>query len=259
MISVMRGLGDKVMVVAGGAGGIGTASCVRLAEEGAAVVTGDLDESAARAVATRITEGGGRATAVQVDISDEASVASLMHAALDAYGRIDGIHINAADLSPTNIGADSDAMTVPLEVFDHTLAVNLRGHLLCTRHALPHLLEGGGGALVYTSSVAAFIGEPERPSYAVAKSGINAIVRHVASRWGKDGVRANAVAPGLVLTDAVLAGAPTEFRTRALRGTRSNRLGRPEDVAAAVAMLLSDDGAWINGQVISVDGGATLR
>ncbi len=83
---------------------------------------------------------------------------------------------------------------MPLDVFDHTLQVNLRGHLLCTRHALPHLLERGGGALVYTSSAAGHIGEPERPSYAASKAGINSLVRHVASHWGRDGIRANSIA-----------------------------------------------------------------
>ena len=251
----MRGLAGKVIVVAGGAGGIGTATSVRLAEEGASVVVGDLDASAAEVVASRISG----ALAVQVDVSDESSVAAMVAATVSAFGRIDGLHANAADLSPATIGGDSDALTVPLDLFDHTLSVNLRGHLLCTRHVLPHLLESGGGAIVYTSSAAAFIGERHRPSYAVAKSGLNALARHVASRWGKEGIRANAVAPGLVLGPAAQAGVGAEFLERALAGGRSHRLGTPDDVAGVVALLLSDDGSWINGQVISVDGGATLR
>jgi len=255
----MRGLAGKVAVVAGGAGRIGTATSVRLAEEGASVVVGDLDGQAAESVAGRIVAAGGRAISVRVDVSDEADVATLMAAAVEAYGGIDALHANAADLSPDTIMGDSDALTVPLELFDHTLSVNLRGHLLCTRHALPHLLERGGGAIVYTSSAAAFVGEPRRPSYAVAKSGLNALARHVASRWGKEGVRANAVAPGLVMSGALLESAGEDFARRALKDSRSHRLGTPEDVAAVVALLLSDDGSWINGQVISVDGGATLR
>lgn len=255
----MRGLRDRVAVIAGGAGGIGTATSVRLAEEGAAVVVGDLDEGAAEEVAAGISAAGGQAVAVRVDISDDASVADLFTTAIATYGGIDAVHVNAADLRPETIMRDGDASTVSLDLFDHTLNVDLRGHLLCTRHAVPLLLAGGGGAIAYTSSAAAFVGEAERISYAVAKSGINAIVRHVASRWGRDGIRANAVAPGLVLTPTARAGLSTEFRTSVLRGTRSSRLGEPEDIAAMVALLLSADGAWINGQVISVDGGATLR
>jgi NAD(P)-dependent dehydrogenase (short-subunit alcohol dehydrogenase family) len=246
-------------VLAGGAGGIGTATSVRLAEEGALVMVGDLDGAAAAVVADRITAGGGRAQAVQVDVSDEASVQALMAAAVDAFGGIDALHVNAADLAPATIFGDTDALTVPLDLFDHTIAVDLRGHLLCTRHALPHLLERGGGAIVYTSSAAAFVGEPLRPSYAMAKSGVNALARHVASAWGKQGIRANCVAPGLVLHGEVAARSSEELRSSAFKRGRSNRMGTPEDVAAMVTMLLSDDASWVNGQVISVDGGSTIR
>jgi len=144
-------------------------------------------------------------------------------------------------------------------VFMHTIDVNLKGHLLCTRHALPHLLERGGGALVYTSSAAGHIGEPERPSYAASKAGINSLVRHVASHWGRQGIRANSIAPGLVVTPAMDTGLPSEFRDYALRVGRSPRLGRPDDIAGMVAFLVSDDGEWVNGQVLSVDGGASMR
>lgn len=252
----MRGLTDKVAVVAGGAGGIGTASSVRLAEEGAAVVVGDLDGDAARAVASRITEAGGRAVDRAFDIADEASVSALIGTALENFGGLDLVHCNAAALDPDIIGRDSDVETVPLEVFDRTIAVNLRGHFLCTRLAIPHLSRRGGGAIVYTASAAAFIGEPVRPSYAIAKSGLTALARHVASRWGKEGIRANAVAPGLIMTPAVAAGT---MAGHALASVPSTRLGEPEDIASAVAFLLSDDAAWINGQVLSVDGGGTMR
>ena len=141
-------------------------------------------------------------------------------------------------------------------MFDRTIAVNLRGHFLCTRLAIPHLSARGGGAIVYTASAAAYIGEPERPSYAIAKSGITALARHVASRWGKEGIRANAIAPGLIMTPAVAAGT---MAGHTLASVPSTRLGLPEDIAAAVAFLLSDDAAWINGQVLSVDGGGTMR
>jgi NAD(P)-dependent dehydrogenase (short-subunit alcohol dehydrogenase family) len=121
------------------------------------------------------------------------------------------------------------------------------------------MLERGGGAIVYTSSGAAFIGEAERPSYAMAKAGIHALMRHVASRWGKAGIRANVVAPGFVLTENNLKTMPEQLKVLALGKTRSTRTGKPEDIAAMACLLLSDDGEWINGQVISVDGGATMR
>jgi len=255
----VRGLGGKVAVVAGGAGGIGTATCLRLAAEGATVVVGDRDAAAADAVAARIAGAGGKALGIGMDVSDEASVAGFFAAAADFGGGVDAVHVNAADLSPSVIGNDTDAVDVDLGLFDHTLAVNLRGHLLCTRRAVPLLLARGGGPIVYTSSAAAFMGEPARPSYAVAKAGINALVRHVASRWGKEGIRANAVAPGLVVTPTVAAMGVTDVQREALRRTPSPRLGRPDDIAAMVAFLLSDDGEWVNGQVVSVDGGTSKR
>jgi NAD(P)-dependent dehydrogenase (short-subunit alcohol dehydrogenase family) len=255
----MRGLKDKVAVVAGGAGGIGTATSVRLGQEGVCVVVGDLNAEAAKAVADQISDAGGRAVGLGVDISDEGAVAEMVALAVDTYGGLDILHANAADLSPGTLGRDSNALDIPLDAFDRTMAVNLRGYLLCTRAAVPEILKRGGGALVYTSSGAAFMGEPERPAYAMAKSGINALVRHVASKWGRKHVRANAVAPGLVLTEGPRSVLSEEFMKMALRGTRSWRLGEPEDIAAMVAFLASSDGEWINGQVLSVDGGASLR
>jgi NAD(P)-dependent dehydrogenase (short-subunit alcohol dehydrogenase family) len=255
----MRGLNGRVVLVAGGAGGIGTASCVRLAEEGASVVVADLNEQGAADVAATIRAVGGSAESTSIDLRDEQSVVAAIDLAVKAFGGLDVLHANAADLSPDTIGQDSDAESVPLEVFDRTIAVNLRGHLLCARHAIPRLLERGGGALIFTSSAAAFAGEPERPSYAMAKSGLGGLVRHVASRWGKAGIRANAVAPGLVLTETIRESLDPAFRDMALGLTRSARLGTPEDIASMVAFLASDDSSWITGQVFSVDGGAVLR
>jgi NAD(P)-dependent dehydrogenase (short-subunit alcohol dehydrogenase family) len=253
----MDTLSGKVFIVAGGGSGIGEATAVRLARHGARVVIGDHRDGPAREVAARIIASGGEATPQAFDIVEEASVRALVSRAVDHYGGLDGIHVNAADLEA--VVHDSDAVDVPLEIYDRTLAVNLRGHLLCTRHAVPALLAHGGGAIVYTSSGAAFMGEASRVSYAMAKNGLHALLRHVASRWGKQGIRANAVAPGLVLTDAVRRAMSEEARAQVLAITRSPRLGEPADIAAAVAFLLSDDGAWINGQVLSVDGGVTLR
>ena len=255
----MRGLKGKVAVVAGGAGGIGTATSIRLAEEGARVVVGDVDEQSAIGVAEKIADRGGTALSHRCDISVEDDVAGLIARAIDEFGGLDILHANAADLSPATIGRDSDIADIDLEVLDRTMQVDMRGHFLCARHGIPELLRRGGGAIVFTSSVAAFAGEPERPAYAMAKSANHALVRHVASRWGKDGIRANAVAPGLVLTAPVRDSINPEFLDRVLRTSRSPRLGTPEDIAAMVAFLASDDGEWINGQVFSVDGGAVLR
>ena len=253
----MRGLKGKVAVIAGGGTGIGAATALRLGEEGVSVVVGDINLKAAQEVTTQIVSAGGKAIAVDFDVSDDASVGNLVATAVETYGGIDLMHANAADLSLCM--NDTDAVDLSLEIWDRTMAVNLRGHLLCTRHAIPALLKRGGGAIVYTSSGAAYVGEPERVAYAVSKSGINALMRHVASRWGKEGIRSNAIAPGLIMTENALKNMPKERQDDMLAIGRSTRLGRPADIASTVVMLLSDDGDWINGQVISVDGGITMR
>src|SRR5438105_9503126 len=133
----MRGLEGKVVVVAGGAGGIGTATSTRLAEEGAHVVVGDVNEAAAKEVADRITASGGAAIAVPFDVSDDDSVGALMAAAVDEFGGVDLCHANAADLSVPVITGDTDALDVDLDIWDRTMLVNLRGFLLCTRRVIP--------------------------------------------------------------------------------------------------------------------------
>ncbi len=253
----MRGLHGKIAVIAGGATGIGAATAVRLAEEGVALVVGDINMDGAETVASGIRDKGGRAVARSFDISDDDSVRGLVAFAVETYGGIDFMHANAADLRLCAI--DTDALDLPLDIWDRTMEVNLRGHLLCTRHAVPELLKRGGGAIVYTSSGAAFVGEPVRVAYAVSKAGINALMRHVASRWGKENIRSNAIAPGLVLTDGAKSNIPPDVQAMLIQQGRSPRLGVPTDIAAMAVYLMSDDGVWINGQVISVDGGITMR
>lgn len=252
-------LADKALIVVGAGSGIGAATVERLCSEGARVCVADINREAAEAVAARMTQAGHDAFAASVDITDEASVNAAFAAAVERFGRLDGAHINAADLR--TIFADSDALSVDLAVFDRTIDVNLRGHLLCTRAALPHLLAAGGGALVYTTSGACDSGEPERPSYAMSKSGLNALMRHVASRWGRQAITANAVAPGFVMTPEMIAGGqvPADWIDHCIAETRSTRLGKADDIAGMVAMLLSEDGRWINGQVFHVNGGALLK
>ena len=254
---MMPKLLNKVAIVAGGGAGIGAVIVRHLAREGAAVVIGDLDGARAQRLAADIRAEGGRALGVQCDISEDASVAALVRAALDSFGGVDLMHVNAADMR--SLLEDTQVVDVPLEIFERTMAVNLRGHFLCTRHAVPALLERGGGAIVYTSSAAAFMGEPERVCYAMSKSGTHALMRHVASAWGKQGIRANVITPGLVITDDNRHMMSEEFKQQVLAVTRSPRLGEPEDISAAVVYLASREGEWVNGQVLGIDGGVLLR
>jgi NAD(P)-dependent dehydrogenase (short-subunit alcohol dehydrogenase family) len=254
----MKRMEGMTAVVFGGAGGIGTATSVRLAVEGANVVVGSLHQENADAVAAEIVGNGGRAVALQVDLASNDSIGAMVDEALTAFGCIDAAHINAADMSPQTIGNDTHVGSIDLDVFDRTMQVNLRGYVACTQQVLPYLLDRGGGPLVYTSSAAALIGDPDRPAYAISKAGIGALVRHVAARWGKNGIRANAVAPGPTISPAMDAILPDTYKEAMLATLHSPRLGRPDDIAAMVALLLSPEGEWVNGQVISVDGGRTL-
>jgi NAD(P)-dependent dehydrogenase (short-subunit alcohol dehydrogenase family) len=247
----------KVIAIAGGSGGIGSGVSQRLAAEGAIVVIGDIDLKAAEKTAAAIAAKGGRAMPLKLDIGDEASVESFVGAAIGTHGGLDGFHVNALDHSLR--ADDVDLTTMPMSSYDYMMNVNLRGYVLCTRHAVPQLLKRGGGAMLYTSSGSAYVGEPVRPVYAMAKSGINALSRHVASRWGKQGVRSNVIAPGVIFHPAVEAVMGADYADEIVKTLRVTRIGAPEDIAAMAALLLSDEGGFITGQVISVDGGATMR
>lgn len=252
----MRGLDGKVVLIAGAGGGLGAAAAERLAREGARLVVGDLFLEGAEACAGRIRAAGGEALAVAYDQADEASIAALVQAAVTKFGKLDCVLANAADMQA--ILQDGDLLNCAVDVFDRSIHVDMRGYFLIAQHAMPHLVQSRG-VIVFTSSAAAVVGEPERVAYAMAKAGVNALMRHIASRWGKDGVRANSILPGFVFTEKTRDYLPEEFREMAIRMTRSTRLGEPADIAAMVAMLFSEDGDWINGQSLSVDGGTTMR
>jgi NAD(P)-dependent dehydrogenase (short-subunit alcohol dehydrogenase family) len=254
----LRGLADRTAVVVGGATGIGAATAARLGEEGCRVVVGDIAAEGARQTAERIVAAGGTAVHVAFDLSDPGSVADLIHTAAMTYGGIDLLFNVGADMS--TIRADTDVVDIDFDVWDRVMAVNLRGYVAAMKYAIPGMLSSGGGAIVNMSSAAAFQGEPARPAYATAKAGIGALTRHVASRWGKEGIRCNAVAPGFTATEAIRS-VPQwpDLQAAALKRIRGTRVGDPDDVASLVAFLLSEEGAWINGQVVNIDGGTVLR
>lgn len=256
IISTIQRLNKKVIVIAGGAGGIGSETAQRLASEGASLVLGDINHQNALAVAKTIIANGGQAVATHLDIGEESSVKQLIDLAITHFGRLDGLHANAADLRVQD--QDTNAVEIDLDIWQHLININLTGYLYCTRFAVPEMLKNGGGALVYTSSDASFYGEALRVAYACSKAGVNALMRHTARKWGEQGIRANAIAPGLVRTPMVNS-LPKEFLDATFEATPSLRLGKPADIAAMVAHLMSGDGEWINGQVISVNGGGLMR
>jgi NAD(P)-dependent dehydrogenase (short-subunit alcohol dehydrogenase family) len=259
----MRGLDAKVVVVcAAGTGAsrlgasIGSVTARRLAAEGAKVVVGDIDVDAARRTVELVEADGGTALAQEYDAGSDEETRVLMQRAVDAYGALHGVHFNATDPDATHLDGDYDVTDVPIELWHRVVDVGLLGFLLAARHAIPHLLDQGGGAVVGTSSGAAYVGQETRVSYACAKAGMGAVARHIASRFGPRGIRANTVSPGFVPSAAMLADERLkQFDTH----VRSHRSGRPDDIAAMVAFLMSDEGEWVQGQCIGVDGGDVMR
>lgn len=252
----MDGLEGKVVVVAGGGGGTGRATARLLGASGASVVVGDVVADRAEEVAAAIRADGGRALAVAFDMGDPASTTALIGRAVEHFGRLDGLHNVAGN--PSAHRHDGDVVSTPDETWD----LQLRSHLLAYAHAcrtaIPLLLDAGGGAIVNTSSNAARGAGTTRIAYQAAKAGVETLTRHVAATWGKRGIRCNALSYGVVLTDNARAQLSAEFLAAALAQTWSPRLGEPDDVAGLAALLFSDRGAWVNGQVIDVNGGMLL-
>jgi NAD(P)-dependent dehydrogenase (short-subunit alcohol dehydrogenase family) len=256
----VRGLSGKTFIIAGGATGIGAGTAVRLAEEGARVAIGDVNVAGAEATAAGIVESGGHAIAMHFDLADEASAQALVDATVKEFGSVHGLFNVGADLSPGNLGRDRTLLDTDLDVWQRTLDVNVIGYVRTARAVLPHLLANGGGSIVNTSSGAAVSrGDSPRPAYGASKSAVNALTRHIAGNWGRQGVRCNAVMPGLVMGETQREQNDLTLQTRFLSEVPTTRLGRPSDLAAVVAFLLSDDAEWINGQVWAIDGGANMR
>ena len=248
----MGQLAGKVVLLSGGASDIGRATALLLAEEGAAVAVGDVAEEAAAAVAHDIADGGGRALGVRCDVRDEESVAAFVEGAVDAFGGVDCVDHNAAW---SHARLDTDAIGVDLGVWERAIETTTRGALLLARHAIPSMTERGGGSIVTISSGTSMIGESTRVAYGVSKAALNQLTRHLAVRYGRDGIRANAIAPGFILTATAAANVPAEIQQRLADANPTRRLGTPTDIARAVVFLCSDASAYVNGQVLQVDGG----
>lgn len=253
----MQRLIDKVLLVAG-AGGIGTGLAKRYASEGASVVLGDIDTDNAEEIAEEIRWSGGVATAIHLDGSDEQSTIAAVRHCVETYGGLDGLHANFASFADSDLGLG--VVELPLAIYDEVQHVNARGFFLCTRAALPALLQRGGGSIVYTSSAAAHAPGGVQVAYSMSKAAGHALMRHVAARYGAKGVRANSIAPAMTLHPRLEAELPPEFIDMARSAAAiTARVGTPEDIAALGALLMSDEGSYITGQVLCVDGGVTMR
>jgi NAD(P)-dependent dehydrogenase (short-subunit alcohol dehydrogenase family) len=249
----MNRLKGKIAIVAGSASGMGAAGAGLMAAEGAKVVLADINITGAERRAAEIRAAGGDAVACAVDIADEASVRAMVDATLKTYGGVDVLHNNAAVFVPDVIGPDTatDILHLDLAVFDRTLAVNLRGFILTTRYVVPEMLKRGGGSIINTSSGTSLLPQLTQHAYSISKAGVNMLTLEIATAYGKQGIRCNAVLPGLVLTSPMT----QQLVDKVVRHNLTPFAGQPEDLANVFVFLASDESRYITGQLLQVDGG----
>jgi NAD(P)-dependent dehydrogenase (short-subunit alcohol dehydrogenase family) len=245
-------LKDRVAIVTGGGGGIGAAVAKRLVEEGARVAIADLFEDSARRAAEPL---GDAAIAVQFDAADPASVQAMVERTVSHFGRLDILHNNAALTDPERQQYDTNAVDIPYEIWNATMSVNVGGYLLGCKYAIPHMIAGGGGAIVNTASGSGVMGDLARIAYGSSKAAIIALTKYVATQHGRQNIRCNAIAPGVVLTEALAKTAPG-LKEIIARHVLTPRFGTPEDIAGLVAYLVSDEAGYITGECIAINGGS---
>jgi len=259
--NVMRSqrLADRTALVTGAGGAIGRASAMRLASEGARVAVVDLKVDAAQATVDLITADAGQAFAIGCDVREPDQVAAMVEHAVDQMGSIQLLHNNAGVLIP------GDVVSISLEDWDLTYAVNVRGLMLVTRAVVPHMRNAGFGVIVNTASTAGLVGEPNCVAYDSSKGAVVNLTRQLAVDLARDGIRVNCVCPGWIDTgfnDPIFeeAGMSKDDVADLVRQTVPlNRQGSAEDVAPAVAFLMSDDAAYITGHPLTIDGGMVAQ
>ena len=243
---------NKVALVTGGSSGIGRATALAFASEGARVVVSDVDSRGGEETVARIRERKGQALFIRADVSKADQVARLVSNTVSAYGRLDCAFNNAGTEGTM---ATTDACTE--ENFDRIVAVNLKGVWLCMKHELAHMLPRGTGSVVNCSSIAGLVGFASAPAYVASKHGVVGLTRAGALETVKRGVRVNAVCPGIIRTAMIdrATGGSAEVEKQFLLQQPIGRMGTPEEVAAAVLFLCSDAASLITGQAVAVDGG----
>lgn len=248
----------KVAVVTGAASGIGRATAVAFAKEGAAVVIVDKDQKQGQEVAEEIQEQGGEVLVVPTDIAQKTEVQAMVEDVTSHWGRLDILVNNAG------IYYQADVVDTPSDVWDNVLAVNLSGAFLCTKYAVPAMVRGGGGVVINVASEAGLVGIKGQVAYNVSKGGMIALTRSCAVDLAERGIRVNCVCPGTTYTplvrEAVNRAPDPAAARRALEEVRPlNRLGTPEEIASAILYLASSEVGYATGAILSVDGGYTAQ
>jgi NAD(P)-dependent dehydrogenase (short-subunit alcohol dehydrogenase family) len=255
----MLTLKDRVVVVTGGGSGIGRATAITLAKNGVRVVVADINETSAAAVVDEIIKAGGVAVPSALDICSEEQIKACIEGAVRHFGRIDVLHNNAAYATPEALADDTDILGIQTDTWDRVMQGTLRGTMLCCRYGVIEMLKTGGGSIINTSSMYGVHAFNRMPAYGVSKAGINLLTEHVATVFGRKGIRCNAVAPSMIHTPMLAGAIPAAFIEMNVDATLCGYLGTPQDVANVVAWLASDESRYITGQVIRADGGSTAH
>lgn len=251
-------LAGKVAIITGAGAGIGRASALFFAKEGAEVVVADCDPEKGAKTVRLIKENGGVAIFVQVDVSKAANVKNMVKTTVETYGKLDILINNAG------IYAQADVVGATEEEWDRILDVNLKGVFLCSKYSIPEMIKGGGGSIVNIGSEAGIVGIKNQVAYNVSKSGVIALTKSMAIDFAAHNIRVNCVCPGTTetpLVEAALERAPDPAAARrAVEEVRpANRLGRPEEIAAGILYLASDESPYATGSILSIDGGYTAQ
>lgn len=251
----MAGLLDgKSTLITGGGGGIGRATALVFAREGARIAVADASAEAAQQTVALVNAAGGQAMSLGGDVTDSAQVQAMVAAVVSAYGRID-CAFNNAGIAGFQVGAAGQKTHEwSDEAFDRMIGVNLKGVWLCMKHQIPHMIAQGGGKIVNTGSIAGLIGLPTSSAYVAAKHGVLGLTKTAALEYAADNIRVNAVCPGYIETKM------TEDSMRRRGGQLMamvpfRRMGKPEEIAEMVLFLCSDRSSYISGACYNVDGG----
>lgn len=242
----------KVALVTGGASGIGLSAATLLAREGAKVVIADFNVEAAKEEAKKIQSQGGEAVGLFLDASQEDSIKEAVEFTVTQYGTVTVLFNN---VGLTNLQKDLDVVHIDLDEWDRLMNVNTKSVLLGSRFAIPHMIKAGGGSIINTASMAAFAGDSLRSAYGASKAAVVNLTRYIAVQYGKDKIRCNGVAPGLILTPAAKNNMPPEVLDIFEKYNALPYHGEADDIGNTVLFLASDESKFITGQTIQVDGG----